>query len=212
MRTVLRMIDEPDVWLVMACGLLAIVASSMTAGQFTVRRNAWRGAGGTFIAYFVYGCVWFRPADAEQFVGLLIRSVLAGWLAYGVCGVSLSAFKLVREATVEQWRAWYGRQRLRHWDVQPEAQRSLVVVEPKHVPDIAPVVPVVEPAAPPTFQERLREKIIRERERFDARVLAVIELQELGGFDQHMLEELGKRELERYIRRITDALAREEAD
>ncbi len=92
MTTLLEMLDHGDARsLLFLIAILSLVGSKMTETSDSVQRWGWRLAAAAFLAYAVYAGIVQQPAAAEDWVGVILRGLLAGGLALGFSWIALSA-------------------------------------------------------------------------------------------------------------------------
>lgn len=96
MTNVLEILDQGD-----ACSLLFLIAilwlvgSKMTEGNDSIQRWGWRLAAGAFIAYAAYAGMAQQPAAPEDWIGVVLRGLLAGGLTLGFSSIILSVAAFV---------------------------------------------------------------------------------------------------------------------
>lgn len=95
MHALLYMLDEGDACsLFFLLGILAFVGAKMADTSPVVYQRGWRLAAGAFVAYGLYGGLTFHPPDAEAWLRVVVRGLLAAGLALGPAWavLSVSAF------------------------------------------------------------------------------------------------------------------------
>jgi len=91
MDTLLYMLDEGDACsLLCLLGVLAFVGAKMADASPVVYQWGWRLAAGAFVGYGLYAGLTFRPLDAEAWLRVVVRGLLAAGLALGPSWVVLS--------------------------------------------------------------------------------------------------------------------------
>jgi hypothetical protein len=210
MSVILRMIDDlrEPIQLVALTALLCWIGGYMLAGRDDLRAWGYRLAGFSFCAYNVYGIWNFEPDSADQFLGIVIRALIAAFLARGFFSIVLAVLGFIYRTMVAR-ALERARRRAEQLAYEVERLARERALSQRQAMELS-LRRAADHSAPPPKPKTLREKIAAERGVFDERREALKELEAVADFDNELLHELSKNELERYVRRVTDALGYDE--
>jgi len=110
MKDLLHIIDTGDVCALGLLILITIIAgAAMIGANATLKLWGQRIAAGAFVLYFIYGFAQFEPSNAEDWVYIAFRGVLAAGLALGPSWIVLSIVGFVYEHYLKMSRVAHAR-------------------------------------------------------------------------------------------------------
>jgi hypothetical protein len=191
MTLLFKMLDEPDLALLIVIGLLMVIGSAMIANNPQRKRSGNRIACAAFLAYCAYGSCTRSPQGAEDLLGILVSAVLALWLAKGCALVGLAVVGYVNERFAVPYR---DRRHAPRWEPP-----MLALPAPSDVKSTEREPVFVE-------EETLVEKVKRERSEYEMRLEVIEQMRDVAGLDDEMIIELHEKELTRYLGKVTNVL------
>ncbi|MGD9723582.1 MAG: hypothetical protein AB7O59_19770 [Pirellulales bacterium] len=195
MALLLKMLNEPDLALLIVIGLLMVIGSAMNVNHPLRKRSGNRIACAAFLAYSAYGSCTGFPQRAEDLLGILIRAVLALGFAKGCAGIGLAVVGYVNERFAVPYRH---RRHVSRWEPPlPALPAPSEFARGAKPTEREPVI--VE-------EETVVAKVKRERAEYEDRLLVIEELRDVAGLTDEMIHELHEKELTRYLRKVTDVL------
>jgi hypothetical protein len=91
MIPVLKLLYENELFsLLCLAAVLAFVGTKMVGNDSSARQWGWRLAAAGFVAGGVYGALTLHPSDADDWIHIVVRALVAGALLVGVSWIVLS--------------------------------------------------------------------------------------------------------------------------
>ncbi len=197
MNVIFRVLAEPDPSSLL--GLILIlcwVGSVMVASRRDLHAWGYRLAATSFVGYGLYAAAVEEPKDADSFLFIAIRSLFAaGWMLGG-SWIVLALGGFIADRLTRAFE-------------RPPKSLPMHWPDPPRLPAPLPVE-VIDVNPEPVKEETLREKVSRQKQELQERLdIIATELTDIGGDEtlaKDVVQELSAREVEKYLRRLSNEL------